>query len=45
LFERNKSNLANETYRNHSVAISFVKSFWVNNNDFFSKPDIPCREK
>ena len=26
-FERNKSNLANETYRNHSIAISFVQSF------------------
>ena len=26
-FERNKSNLANETYRNHSIGISFVKSF------------------
>ena len=26
-FERNKSKLANETYRNHSIGISFVKSF------------------
>ena len=26
-FERNKSTLAQETYKNHSIAISFVKSF------------------
>jgi hypothetical protein len=34
-----------ETYRNHSITISFVYVFWFNNNDFFSKPNIPCREK
>jgi hypothetical protein len=26
-FERNKSKLANETYRNHSISVGFVKSF------------------
>jgi len=26
-FERSKSNIASETYRNHSIGISFVKSF------------------